>query len=80
VNKVDRQTNGPRIAMEVFSPLPDKPTPVSDTSRTVSVIGELCLMLSVNVVRIRISLKAKPNDRLLSVLHSAAKNLNLQGR
>jgi hypothetical protein len=38
--------------MEIFFPLPDELTPMSDTSNTVSVIGELCRKSSVNVVRV----------------------------
>jgi hypothetical protein len=63
--------------MEVFSPLPDELIPASDALNTVGVIGELCLKPPVNVVRVRVLLKEKPNDHSSLVLHPAVKNLNL---
>jgi hypothetical protein len=59
--------------MEIFSPLSGELTAASDTSKNVSLIGELCLKPPVNVVRVRIFLKAKPNDHSLLALHPAAK-------
>jgi hypothetical protein len=59
--------------MEVFSPLPDERTRASDTSNTVAVIGELCLKPPVNVVRIRVLVKEKPNEHSLLVLDPAVK-------
>jgi hypothetical protein len=64
--------------MEVFSPLSDELTPTSDTSNTEGVIGELCLKSPLNVVRIYILLKEKPNDHSLLIIHPAVKNLNVQ--
>jgi hypothetical protein len=59
--------------MEVFSPLPDELTSMSNTSNTVSIIGELCLKSPVNVVRIRVVLQEKSNDHSLLVLHPTVK-------
>jgi hypothetical protein len=64
--------------MEAFSPLPDELTPASDTSNTVKFINELCLKLSVNVVRVRVFLKEKPNDHSLVGRHPKVKNLNIE--
>jgi hypothetical protein len=64
--------------MEVFSLLPDEPTPASDTSNDVSVIDELYLKSLVNVVNIRVFLKEKPNDHSLLVPHPVVKNLNVE--
>jgi hypothetical protein len=60
--------------MEVFSPLSDELTPVSDTSNTVNLIGELCLKPPVNVTRGHVFLKEKPNDHSLCVLHPVVEN------
>jgi hypothetical protein len=78
VDKVDRRATRSRTVREVFSPLPDELTPVSDTPNTGSVIGELDLKFPANVVGIRVFLKEKPNDHSLLGLHSTVKNLNVQ--
>jgi hypothetical protein len=53
--------------MDVFLPLPDELTPASDTSNTVSIIGELCLKSPMKVVCVRLFLREKPKDHLLLV-------------
>jgi hypothetical protein len=63
--------------MEIFSPLPNELTPTPDTSNTLSVIGELRLKPPLNVVRVRVFLQEKTNDRLLVVLHAGAKIPNI---
>jgi hypothetical protein len=72
----------PRILMEVFSRLPDEPTLTlaSDTSNTVDVIGELSLKPPLNVVRVCVLLKEKPNDHSLVTLYPVVNNLNVQRR
>jgi hypothetical protein len=73
VDKADPRTIRPLIIMELFSSLPDELTSASDTSNTVSTIGELCLKPAVNVVRVRVFLNETPNDHSLLVLHPAVK-------
>jgi hypothetical protein len=60
--------------MEIFPPLPDELTPESDTSNTMSVIGELCAKTPVNVVCVRAFVKEKLNDHSSLILHPAVKN------
>jgi hypothetical protein len=80
VDKVDRRATRPRIAMGVFSLSIDELRLASDTSNIISVIGELCLKISVNVVRICVFLQEKANDYSLLPLHPAVKILNVQRR
>jgi hypothetical protein len=78
VDEVDRQATRPRTTMDLFLPLPDELETVSDTSNTRSVMNELCMKPTVNVVRICLAFKEKLNGRSLLALHPAAKNLNAQ--
>jgi hypothetical protein len=66
--------------MAIFSPLADELRPTSDTSNTVSAIGELRLKSSVNLVPGGILLQEKSNDHSLLVLHPAGKPLNVRRR
>jgi hypothetical protein len=75
-DKIDRLVTRPRIK-NVFSHLPDELTHASDTSNTVCMI-KLCLKPPLNVIRVRVFLKEKPNDHSLLALHPAVKNLNTQ--
>jgi hypothetical protein len=78
VDKLCRRAARSCIVMEVFSPLPDELTPASDISNTLAVIGKLFLKPRVNIVRVRVLLKEKPNDHSLVLLHPAVKNVNVE--
>jgi hypothetical protein len=59
--------------MGVFSSFSDELAPVSDSSNSVTIIGELCLKPPLNAVRVCIFLEEKLNDHSLLVLHPAVK-------
>jgi hypothetical protein len=68
------------MVMDIFLPLPDELTSVSDTSSTVSVVSELCLDPPIHVVRLCAFVQGKSNNHSLLALPPVAKNLNLQMR